>query len=124
MNIKTLDEFMYKVPGYGRIRYFFEKRIKGFTNYEIGDLDVLTSQFLVPRLKAFKKETYAYPTDLTMEQWQEILDDMIFSILNLLLATILSQANQICVTKLAKKLSLNTIMLFGGKEKYYPDLQF
>jgi hypothetical protein len=78
MNIKTLDEFMYKVPGYGRIRYFFEKRIKGFTNYEIGDLDVLTSQFLVPRLKAFKKETYAYPCDLTKEQWDEILEDMIY----------------------------------------------
>lgn len=47
---------------------------------EICDLDISIARFILPRLQEFRKTTERTPScSMTMEQWTEILDKMIFS---------------------------------------------
>ena len=50
-----------------------------FTNEELWSLDVTIAKFILPRLKRYKKHTDGYPGELTIKQWDGILDKMIFS---------------------------------------------
>ena len=43
------------------------------------NLFAVISQFVLPRLKRFKKLTNGYPIGMTEKQWDVILDKMIFS---------------------------------------------
>lgn len=46
---------------------------------ETWSLDWTIANFVYPRLKLFKKLNNGHPTNLSMEEWDEILDKMIFS---------------------------------------------
>jgi hypothetical protein len=46
---------------------------------EVWDLDMTISKFVLPRLKMFKSYVASYPTNMTSDEWQEKLDDMIFA---------------------------------------------
>ena len=46
---------------------------------EIYGLYHTIAQFLLSRLKGFKKYTFSNPCNLTMKQWHKILDKMIFA---------------------------------------------
>lgn len=50
---------------------------KGFDNSETWSLDRTIAKFIEPRLKVFKEVHTCYPSDLTAEKWNEILDKMI-----------------------------------------------
>lgn len=51
-----------------------------FSDEETWSLDYTIACFALPRLKRFKEIKKAYPHDMTIEQWDEILDKMIFSL--------------------------------------------
>ena len=51
----------------------------GFDATETWNLDSTIAQFIVPRLKYFRKNLVGYPGDLTEKKWYKILDKMIFS---------------------------------------------
>lgn len=58
---------------YQQIRY-------GVSNKECWSLTHTFTDFILPRLKHFKKmKRNAYPSDLTLEQWEEILDELIWT---------------------------------------------
>lgn len=60
----------------------WKKQIKqrGFDDTELWSLDCIISQFILPRLKAFRQLGYSYPSNLeTYEEWQKILDKMIIA---------------------------------------------
>ena len=55
----------------------FFKRKKKISNKELRNLDYTIIDWLVPHLKAFKKQTTNYPYDSTYEEWVTIIDKII-----------------------------------------------
>lgn len=65
-----------------------DSRYKGFVKYlkktgispdEMWSLDSVISEFILPRLKEFKRCHGGYPWGLTIKKWNDILDKMIFA---------------------------------------------
>lgn len=57
----------------------FEKQRlnRGFDDSELWNLHITLAGFILPRLKAFKENICSSPTDMTIEEWKEILEKMI-----------------------------------------------
>ena len=55
-----------------------------FEFLDIYGLYYTIAEFLVPRLKAFKKHTFSFPANLKSKEWDKILDKMIkaFTLIN------------------------------------------
>jgi hypothetical protein len=51
-------------------------KIKG---KDLWNLDITLAKLILPRLIAFKKEVGGNPTELTMKEWKEIIDEMIYA---------------------------------------------
>ena len=64
-----------------KIKWFFQKILRGYSTLELWNLDYTFSKFILKRLKAFQKmKRYGHPSDLkSMEEWNSIIDKMIFS---------------------------------------------
>ena len=60
-------------------RFLKQRLERGFDESETWCLYSTISKFILPRLKAFKDSTIAYPPELTVEEWNTILDKMIRS---------------------------------------------
>lgn len=61
------------ISKYQQIRY-------GVADSECWSLDYTFTKFMLPRLKYFKKmKRYSYPSDLTPEEWESILDEIIWA---------------------------------------------
>lgn len=92
---EKLDDWMYDyVPGYAqlwrlwknylcpfqikrRVKFFFQRRFRGFDDSETWSLDWTFYKWLYPRLKRFAEITCAYPGNdeyPTCESWQEELN--------------------------------------------------
>ena len=65
-----------------RIKYFFQRRTRGWDDSELWNLDHVIAKFIVPRLKEFKKckpyfqESREVPDS---KNWNNILDKIIWS---------------------------------------------
>lgn len=64
-----------------RIRKKQLKKAKVYVDpKETWDLDISLAKYILPRLKAFKKNTTGYPCSLSsMDEWYGILDKMILT---------------------------------------------
>lgn len=60
------------------IKYFFQRKNRGFDDTELWNLDVTFAEYIVPRLKAFRKLECGHPDGLTQEEWNKELDEMIW----------------------------------------------
>jgi hypothetical protein len=54
-----------------------QRRTRGFDDTETWALDAVIAKFLIPRLKRFKELHFCHPPQISMEQWDEILQKMI-----------------------------------------------
>ncbi len=54
-----------------------QKRIRGFSDRELWDLDNTIAEFILPRLKRFKNKHDLYPGDSAKEEWDKNIDLMI-----------------------------------------------
>jgi len=61
------------------VRFFSQRLFRGFDDSETWNLDTRFAEHVLPRLKRFKQLKNGYPHNLTSEQWDIILDQMIFS---------------------------------------------
>lgn len=52
---------------------------RGFDDTDWWTLYLTIAQFTLPRLKAFKVGQVSYPASLTVEEWEAIVDKMIYS---------------------------------------------
>lgn len=64
-------------------KYFWQRQIRGFDDTELWSLDFTVARFVLPRLIAFKnnddKGLMGHPCHITMDEWNGILDDMIYA---------------------------------------------
>jgi len=60
-------------------RWTEQREARGFDDTELWNLDFTIARFVLPRLKAFKTMGHGYPGNLTFDEWNTILDKMIFS---------------------------------------------
>lgn len=51
---------------------------KGYCDLDVWNIDLFIENKLLAILKEFKKNTISYPLDLTKEEWDKILDRMIY----------------------------------------------
>lgn len=59
--------------------YEEQRKVRGFDDTELWNLDVTIIKFMLPRLKVFRDKTHGYPSDFsTFEDWQAAIDDMIY----------------------------------------------
>lgn len=60
-------------------RFLRQRWVRGWDDSETWNLDVSFARLILPRLQRFKEVSIAYPMDLTPEQWDAVLDKMIYS---------------------------------------------
>ena len=60
-----------------RFRLHQQREERGFDDTELWNLDVTFCRFMLPRLKAFKSVCLSHPSDITFDEWQKILSDII-----------------------------------------------
>ena len=61
-----------------RIKWWWQRRIRGWDDRDCWSLDVTIAKFIVPRLKHLRDNKMGYPCDLSSEiEWNLILDQMI-----------------------------------------------
>lgn len=77
MNIfyKIIDFFKY-LPI--EIKWFWQRGTRGYSDRDVWGIDDWFLNIIVPMLEQLKEVKHGYPSDLTSEQWDEILDRMIF----------------------------------------------
>lgn len=71
------DWFHYRAQS---IKFFWQRLTRGFDDSAMWSLDIHLAGLILPRLKRFKEHnTHTYPNGLTPEEWDVIIDKMIFS---------------------------------------------
>lgn len=56
---------------------FKRKKKTKINSKELWNLDITIIEWLLPRMKAFRKQTKGYPGDITWDEWMSILDKII-----------------------------------------------
>jgi hypothetical protein len=65
-----------------RLKYFFEKLFRGYSDYDLIDCNKLIARKVLPPLKAWvKSKRYGYPQGLkSKEEWDAILQKILWSL--------------------------------------------
>lgn len=59
------------------VRFWYQRRTRGWDDSETWDLDAQLAAYLVPRLRRFKEINNCCPGHLTEEEWDARLNEMI-----------------------------------------------
>lgn len=64
------------------LKMWWQRKTRGYSDIELWNLDDALAEWVLPRLKAFRKQNdYAHPADLnSIEEWHSIIDEMIYGI--------------------------------------------
>lgn len=60
-------------------RWFKQRRKQGFDERVTWNLDGALAKWMAPKIKLFKQLNVGYPHELTWEQWNAILDELIWA---------------------------------------------
>jgi len=63
-----------------KLKFFWQRKTRGFSDRETWSLYTEIAKFTLPRLKRFKEVNCGFPHNYTEETWNKVLDDMIFAI--------------------------------------------
>ena len=76
--IFCIKDFLRHLPR--SIKFFFQRRFRGWDDSETWDLEYQFFAWLYPRLRRFGHITIAHPPEYTWEEWQEILGKLIYRV--------------------------------------------
>lgn len=62
-----------------RIKFLWQRLTRGWDDSDLWSLDYTIAKFALPRLREFKLQAMGHPSSLTEEEWNMILDKMIWS---------------------------------------------
>jgi hypothetical protein len=86
---RILNFFQYIIPE------FLRKIFRGYSNAEVWNLNIYTANYILPRLKHFRKHMATFPDflieknykitdeDKQFKKWQEIIDEIIWAMENI-----------------------------------------
>lgn len=61
-------------------KWLLQRLFRGWSDKDLWNLDYTISEFIIPRLEAFKRGTYGYPAEFkTAGEWEKVIDKMIWS---------------------------------------------
>jgi hypothetical protein len=103
---------IHKIKRFFRLK--FQRLTRGWDDSETWNLDYHLAKLISPRLKRFKELTICHPHEITSEQWDEILDKMIFAFDQIIEDDYSKMSDPDCFEKIKEGLSLF--------HKYYFDL--
>lgn len=63
-----------------KVKFFWQRLTRGWDDSVTWNLDWQIATFVLPRLRRFREVTIAYPPEITFEEWQSIIDKMIFAL--------------------------------------------
>lgn len=58
-------------------KFALQRKERGFDDTETWNLDVTFCKFIIPRLQALKEKHFCHPPSITMEEWDDIIQEMI-----------------------------------------------
>lgn len=61
------------------VRFWWQRRMRGWSDDELWSLDHTIAMFILPRLRRFRDYSNGHPGTLTEQQWLKKLDDMIYA---------------------------------------------
>lgn len=61
------------------LQFYQQRRKWGFDDSDLWNLDMTIAEFALPRIKKFREANFCYPNGTTLEEWNEILDKIIFA---------------------------------------------
>ena len=59
--------------------YILQKARRGYSDYEVFELGSCVREWALPRLKAYRAGLDGNPASITYEEWEHILDEMIWA---------------------------------------------
>lgn len=68
-------------------KHWWQRRTRGWDDSDTWNLDSTIAKFALPRLRRFKELTCGHPGNLTAEEWDSILDDIIYGLEACILST-------------------------------------
>jgi len=60
-------------------KFAYQKITRGFSDRDTWSLDHTIANYILPRLKRFKEVNNGHPTHLSEDEWDSILDEMIYA---------------------------------------------
>lgn len=76
-----------------KVKEFFERGKKGYATVDIWNIDTWFLDTIIPMLKHFRKYHAGFPQDMENEEWEKILDEMIYCFENSTLDSIERKCN-------------------------------
>jgi hypothetical protein len=64
---------------FNEINWFIQRGIRGYADCDLWDFDFYLSNLKANALVQFKNSLYSYPGNITEEEWDNILDKIIFT---------------------------------------------
>lgn len=61
------------------IRFYYQRLTRGWSDQETWSLDVSLAKLILPRLKRFREVSIVIPFNMTEQQWNDLLDKMIYA---------------------------------------------
>ncbi len=62
-----------------KIKYCYQCLTRGWSDRDTWSLDNTIAKFVLPRLKRFKDLNIGFPCTHSWEEWNKVLDDMIYA---------------------------------------------
>lgn len=62
------------------VRFWWQRRTRGWDDSETWGLDSTIAKWTLPRLRRFRELNFGHPGDMTMEEWNSTIDDMIYGL--------------------------------------------
>lgn len=73
----------FRIPSYTRcFRRLLQRYKYGCDERDLWNLDYTITEFITPRLKMFRERNRCFPSYMTLEEWNAILDKMIYGFEN------------------------------------------
>lgn len=60
-----------------RIKWFFQRGMRGYSDEDVWSIDIWFKSIIIPMLEQLKETKQGYPIDMTEEEWNLTLNNMI-----------------------------------------------
>jgi hypothetical protein len=76
--MRWLKRLKHKLPSKRDIRFFIQRWTRGWDDSETWSMDQSLAKIILPRLKRFQEVRGGHPADMTDEEWESIIQEMVW----------------------------------------------